>query len=335
MYDNLNLIIIFATLILSLIFFLNLKFISQKLKVFDTPDKKLKLHKNKVFLGGGVIFFIITTFIFFSEIFFFETEFFFLEGLKRKFVFFFGLCCVFILGISDDKYNLSYKIKFIYLILIIYICISLDNNLIVNNLSFETFDYIIKLENFNLFFTCICFLIFINALNLFDGLNLQSGTYIFTIFFCFIFVLKQNFFIYYIPSFFLFLFFNYKSKIFLGNSGSLFFGFLISYFAIKFYNFNYISIEEIFLIMFIPVIDMLRLFLTRISKNKNPFTGDRNHIHHILSSNFNETISFIIIQINIIGPLISHFYFKLSINLSILFGILFYFLLILKFKKNS
>jgi len=335
MYDNLNLIIICVTLILSLIFFLNLKFISQKLKIFDIPDKKLKIHKNKVFLGGGVIFFIITTFIFFSEIFFFETEFFFLEGLKRKFVFFFGLSCIFILGIFDDKYNLSYKNKFIYLILIIYICISLDNNLLINNLNFKTLDYLIRLENFNLFFTCICFLIFINALNLFDGLNLQSGTYILTIFFCFIFVLKQNYFIYYIPSFFLFLIFNYKTKIFLGNSGSLFFGFLISYFAIKFYNFNYISIEEIFLIMLIPGIDMLRLFFTRITKTKNPFSGDRNHIHHILSNKLNDTLSFIIIQINIIGPLISHYYFKLSINLSILFGILFYLLLILKFKKNS
>ena len=48
MYDNLNLIIICAALILSLIFFLNLKFISQKLKVFDTPDKKLKIHKKKI-----------------------------------------------------------------------------------------------------------------------------------------------------------------------------------------------------------------------------------------------------------------------------------------------
>jgi len=335
MFENFNFIIFIITILSAIFFFHNLNLIANKLKIFDIPNYKLKKHKKNVFLGGGIIFFIITIIIFVSEFFFLHSDLFFLNGLKAKFAFFFGLSYVFILGIYDDKYNLNYKIKFIHLILLIYICLSLDNDLLIRNLKFEAFDHIIKLENLSLFFTCLCFLLFINALNLFDGLNLQSGTYILTIFLCFIFVFKQNYFIYYLPSFFLFLNFNYKTKIFLGNSGSLFFGFLISYFAIKFYNFNYISIEEIFLIMIIPGIDMLRLFFTRITKHKNPFSGDRNHIHHILSSKLNDTLSFIIIQINIIGPLISHYYFKLSINLSILFGILFYLLLILKFKKNS
>lgn len=215
MFENFNFIIFVTTILFVIFFFHNINLIANKLKIFDIPNHKLKKHKNNVFLGGGIIFFIITIFIFFSEIFFLHSDLFFLKGLKTKFVFFFGLTCVFILGIYDDRYNLNYKVKFTFLILIIYICLSLDNDLLIKNLKFEALNHIIKLENLSLFFTCFCFLVFINALNLFDGLNLQSGTYIFTIFMCFIFITKQIYFIYYFLPFFLFLFFNYKSKIFL------------------------------------------------------------------------------------------------------------------------
>jgi hypothetical protein len=34
--------------------------------------------------------------------------------------------------------------------------------------------------------------------------------------------------------------------------------------------------------MLVPGIDMFRLFMVRIFKNKNPFTADESHIHHVL-----------------------------------------------------
>ena len=46
-------------------------------------------------------------------------------------------------------------------------------------------------------------------------------------------------------------------------------------------NFN-IDSDHIFLIMIIPGIDLIRLFLTRVSKGYSPFKPDRNHLHHIL-----------------------------------------------------
>ena len=46
--------------------------------------------------------------------------------------------------------------------------------------------------------------------------------------------------------------------------------------------------EEIFLLMMIPGIDMFRLFVERIARKKNPFKGDRNHLHHILLNSFSE-----------------------------------------------
>ena len=54
--------------------------------------------------------------------------------------------------------------------------------------------------------------------------------------------------------------------------------------------------------MMIPGIDMMRLFFLRIIGGKNPFKGDRSHIHHILLSKYNHLKTVILIQSLIIIP---------------------------------
>ena len=71
--------------------------------------------------------------------------------------------------------------------------------------------------------------------------------------------------------------------------------FLISLFIINYYNNGYIKSDQIFLLMMIPGIDMLRLFIIRITKKKNPFSADSKHFHHRLLNNFNSTNVFYII----------------------------------------
>ena len=58
------------------------------------------------------------------------------------------------------------------------------------------------------------------------------------------------------------------------------------YFFIYQYKFfdNFLYGDEIFIILLIPSIDMLRLFLVRLIKKKSPFKGDLNHLHHIVNS---------------------------------------------------
>ena len=80
---------------------------------------------------------------------------------------------------------------------------------------------------------------------------------------------------------------------FLGDSGSLILGFLISYICIKAYNQNFINhADEIFLIMSIPGYELLRLFIKRISIGRNPFSADSNHIHHYLINKFSHIKTF-------------------------------------------
>ena len=70
------------------------------------------------------------------------------------------------------------------------------------------------------------------------------------------------------------------------------FNFIWSIFIIDIYKLEKIYADQIFLLMMIPGIDMLRLFIKRLMLRKNPFSGDKNHLHHILLKKFNQTTVF-------------------------------------------
>ena len=139
-------------------------------------------------------------------------------------------------------------------------------------------------------------MIFLNALNLFDGINLQSITYVF-LFFIFLFLnnieLSNYFYLFIFIVFFSV--YNFKNKIFLGDSGISIFAVIITYLIIKNYNQNsfLLSCEEIFVIMFLPGVDMLRLYFYRVYKNKNPFLPDKNHLHHYMQKIVSEKYVFL------------------------------------------
>ena len=335
MIQNNSLLILIISILVPIIFFYNLNYIAEKLNVFDLPDNKLKTHKHKVFAGGGIIFIILTMIIFVFELLLLDTNFFFIENTKSFIAFNFSCIMIFFLGLYDDKYKLHYRNKFLILFIIIVFNLMLDESLKVKSLSFTFLDKPIDIKYLQVLFTVFCILAYINALNLFDGIDLQSGTYIVTIFLIFIFIYKEIYFAYYLFGFFLFLIFNFKKKIFLGNSGSLLFGFLISFFLIKFHNYEYIKSDEIFLLMMIPGLDMLRLFFLRLLKKKNPFKGDKNHLHHLISKKNFFFTTYIIIQLNIILPIIAYYFFKYSIIHSIFFGIFIYLLLIISNLKSN
>ena len=122
-------------------------------------------------------------------------------------------------------------------------------------------------------------------------------------------------------------------KFFLGDNGSLFLGFLIS--MIFIYNNNFlfskISAEKIFLIMFLPGIDMFRLFIMRILKKKSPFQADNNHLHHILFKRFNQFTRLFITNFLITIPLLASYFF--NTYLVILVSVIFYFVLLFNLNK--
>ena len=95
-------------------------------------------------------------------------------------------------------------------------------------------------------------------------------------------------------------YFNFKprNKIFLGDSGSLFLGGVISVSVIYILSNDYIikpqyDIHKILFVLSIliyPIVDIIRVFLIRILNGKSPFEADNNHIHHFLLRKLNSHI---------------------------------------------
>lgn len=92
-----------------------------------------------------------------------------------------------------------------------------------------------------------------------------------------------------------FLKYNFSpAKIFMGDTGAYLIGFIVSVITLKFIELN--KFDGVFNpdpfvrsapavaigILVIPLFDTLRVFVIRALKGGSPFSGDRNHLHHVL-----------------------------------------------------
>ena len=96
----------------------------------------------------------------------------------------------------------------------------MDKNLLIQRISFSFYPHKIFIENYSIFFTVFCFLILINALNFYDGINGQSLIFYFIVF-SYLLIISEKFEFYgiilFIITFLLFL--NLKKLLFLGDNG--------------------------------------------------------------------------------------------------------------------
>lgn len=264
----------FFLFFINFIIFKNLNLITSFFNFYDLPNNR-KIHKEKISKIGGIILYINFLSYYLINFFFQFNEF--------NFYLLFFTSLIFFINLINDKKDISPSLRLIICYLIFLIWCFFDNNLVIKNLYFEFVDLNIKLGQYGYVITPLFFVIFLNALNLFDGVNLQSISYIF-LFFIF-FLLNEidllNY-LYLIIFLIFFSIFNFKNKIFLGDSGVSIFATLITYIAISNYNLeqNLLNCEEIFAMMFLPGIDMLRICFHRVSQKKNPFYPDKNHLHH-------------------------------------------------------
>jgi UDP-GlcNAc:undecaprenyl-phosphate GlcNAc-1-phosphate transferase len=302
--------------------------------LYDKPDNVRKLHLNSVPITGGIIVIVNFILFFLLSIIFDLDETFFLN-YKNILVFYIISLIFFLLGIFDDKFIINSNIKFIFFILIIISALINDNDLIINSvrLKFISFD----LGYFSIPWTLICFLLFINALNMFDGYNLQSASY--TIFFLIVLFVQSSFsllILTIIIALFFFSILNIKSKSFLGDGGTYFLGFFIGAISIKSYNLGlFDTVEEIVLLMLLPGLDLMRLFCERIFKfKKSPFSADRRHLHHLLLDKFGIKYTFLINNSLIILPFLCGIWFSLQMFFIFFLVFVYFTLFFLLVKKN-
>ena len=96
----------------------------------------------------------------------------------------------FIFGFLDDKININAWLKLLLIIFFLIILFNYDQSFIINELRFSFYDQTINLGKYSILVTLICYLLFINAFNMFDGINLQSIIFSLSIIF---FLLVLNF----------------------------------------------------------------------------------------------------------------------------------------------
>ena len=285
-------------IIINLFFLIFYKKISHFYNVFDIPDKKRKVHKTKIPLLGGLI---ILLNIFF---FYFNNE--FKENSSTIFVL--GCFFFFIFGYIDDKKNLSANLKLLLQTLFLFSYLIYNEDLVITNFYLFSIKKYFFLNSFSIFFTIFCFLLFINSINMFDGINLQVGFYSLFILLFLFFKIDNQFIPPIILALITFLILNFNNKSFLGNSGSYLLGFVISYFFSI--GSNIFSAEQIFLVMLIPGLDMLRVAVLRIFAKKHPFSPDRSHLHYLMLSKLQLCKTVIIIQSLIILPVVFDIFFN-------------------------
>ncbi len=334
--ENIFLFFIILFNLILIIFFDKIKFFHLNL---DNPDGKRKLHKKPMPLAGGLIIFlnliIYSLFIFLnpnilsSEVIF--------KDYKNLSLFIITFSLIFSLGFIDDKFNISASKKFVILLIIIIPILLLDNSLIIDIIKFSFLERQFYLSHYTaIIFSCFCFLVFLNAFNMFDGINLQSSNYSIIIFLS-ILIFYSNLLILQIIliTILTYGYLNFKNKSFLGDSGSLLIAFLIGYFFIKLYNYELIDYtDEIVIYMLVPGVDLIRLFFVRIFLKRNPLSSDRFHLHHLLLSKYSYKKTITILTLLILLP-ISMNYFELNKLFTIILFIFIYSFLVMIIRSNK
>jgi len=279
--------------------------LSLKLNIFDHPNQR-KIHPKPISNIGGLGIFVA---FFISFLLFFCLKRFEFPSTINIPLYITAFSLSFILGFLDDIFHIRARYKLIAQIIIAFIA-SLSGLLIV---QFSFFNLItIKFGYFSYFLSIIWIIMFMNAINLIDGMDgLASGILILASIFIFsISIIIKNDFVSFLSivlfgSIAGFYIFNFPpAKIFMGDGGAYFLGFIFSTFGLMGIKKSSIAVLLIIplILLMIPILDILQVIFRRIKEQKNIFIADKSHIHHrLLSIGFStRSILFITYMITII-----------------------------------
>ena len=281
--ENINNLYLFPVFILSIIsLILTGKFFIKK-NIIDKINSRSS-HSSIATRSGGlslfIVVFIISSSFYINAITLFDYSFIIPIGLLM------------VVGLYDDVYQMDFKLKFIFQVIAAKLII--DNGLIIDNLHGLFGIYDIN-RIIGQLFTIFIIVSIINAINFIDGIDGLAVFIVVSFILLFEFYsnsitpfnsLSKILIISVLPS----LYFNYrlKNKVFLGDSGSLMLGGIVSIYVLYALSNNYIIKESldihkiifVLCILFYPVIDIIRVVSIRLINGDSPFKADKNHIHH-------------------------------------------------------
>lgn len=325
-----NFKIILYTLCSFALFFLIAK-ISYMLNFVDLPNKR-KVHTKKIVFTGGTT--ISLTLI--LSVYLFNNPHNLMEVILPMAV------LISLVGFIDDKFILSIGSK-----------LSLQIIPVIYLIFFEKFtlsqlgDYGYFQFNFGVFgtiFTLVSVLFLINSFNYFDGIDgLLSFATMSVLAILYFLITDQDFRFFLITILIpisLFLCFNFSfyklPKMFLGDSGSLLLGFVISFALIYLANKSLTHPILLAWSVVIFVYEFLSINLIRFKKNVDLFSGGKDHLHHLLLMKTNSVFftNFLISSINIILFITGYLCFVLVSSLASLILFIFLFIIFFIFRNK-
>ena len=309
------------------------KKIAHHVNALDIPNKR-KVHKNPIPRLGGLAIF--SGFLFGYMVFCKNND------LMNSILI--GSFIIIITGIIDDIKPLEAKVKLLGQVLATLVVVIYGNILLS---SISAFGIYINFGILSYPITILFILSFINCMNLIDGLDglatgissiffltvgsisLFKSSHAFSSILCFIMLgsclgfLKYN---------------KHPASIFMGDTGSMFLGFIISIIALLgFKNVTMTSIIIPFTILAIPFLDTIFAIIRRYLKNEKITKPDKFHIHHqLLNMNFSHRKTVIIIcLIDALFAFTSLVYILIDRKLGyLMYGILMILVLLFVLKTN-
>lgn len=269
-------------------------------KLVDEPDANRKFHNRRVPTIGGILIFAGTLFTYFIWYPFKDiTEY---GHLIRAIVDFkyvgASMLILFFIGVKDDIIGTAAVKKLAGHLIVAFILVMMAGLRIT---SLHGLFGVFELNEWaSVFLSVFTYTVIVNAFNLIDGVDgLAGGIGAIACIAYGLWFYNANGLENAILAFALagslvgFLFFNFApAKVFMGDSGSLTIGLIISVLSIKLIEFDKSELSEplieiskpVFAMAAIvyPLIDTLRIFIYRAIRGISPFAPDRNHIHHRL-----------------------------------------------------
>lgn len=253
------------------------------LGLVDVPNKR-SMHTNHHPRGAGIGVFLAIAMV---------EPFFDFTLLLEHFLSCLAIFFVFVVGVLDDHRDASPNTKFLIIAfsaLLVYL-----DDIYINTLG-HLFGFEISLGWFALPFTVFAIVGFSNALNLIDGLDglagLVSMVILATLFSigysyedAFLMVLSGSF----MAGVAAFMIYNWNpASIFMGDSGSLVLGFVISLLVIK--AAEYVHPVSVLFIIAVPLLDTIIVMVRRKMQGRSMFAADKTHMQHILYLFFNKDV---------------------------------------------
>ena len=256
-----------------------------KIGAIDIPKDNRRMHKKPTpRIGGLAIIFGFTV-----------ATLFFAQPSRQLYGTLAGAAIIAVMGVIDDCKNLPAKLKFVIQIiaaLVVVFAGDIKIDVFTNPNFLSDNPYWVLPEWLSVTLTVIWIVFITNAVNFIDGLDgLAAGvSAIMSISLVFISIRVGEYSIAILGialmgSCFGFLPFNFNpAKIFMGDTGSTFLGFMLATLSIQgvFKSYAVISFAVPLLILGLPLFDALFAMIRRILRGQSPMTADRGHLHHRL-----------------------------------------------------